>query len=243
MSKVLFRILGLGFIALAAISPSAAQTVDEILGKMVQAQGGTEALLAVKDYAMYGDVQLHQQGMSASFSLYWKAPDKYRQEMQMDAMFIASFFNGDSGWGVHPRAPKGEKLSGAVLKSLKRSALAPSAICDPAKHGLTFELKGRENVSGKDCFVLEMTFPDGFKEQQLVDSQSYFVIKRRFKTAGDSGPVVDAEVLYLGYKKFGGVMFPSVFANVAEGREYNRIRIADIKVNGGLADSLFEPEK
>jgi|GEM_PF-6540208 len=242
MTKRLSSITGLGFLVLTVISPLQAQTVEDILAKMIEARGGAEALFAVKDCAMYGEIQ-YQQGTSATLSIFWKVPGKYRQEMQTDTMLVASFLNGDSGWAVNPRNPRGQKMSGEALKILVRNALPPAAICDPAGHGLVFEIKGRETALGKDCFVLEMTYPDGFKEQQLVDSQSYFVIIKRFKSAGGSGPAVDSEIRYLGYKRFGGVMFPSTYANLADGREYNRVKIADIKVNGGLEDSLFEPEK
>lgn len=242
MSNRLPSMAGLLVLVLAVFSPLQAQTVDEVLAKMIEARGGAEALLAIMDCAMYGEVH-YQQGTSASISQFWKTPDKYRQEMQTDTMFIATFLNGAAGWSINPRNHRGQKMSGEPLKTLVRNALPPAAICDPAKHGLAFELKGRETALGKDCYVLEMTYPDGLKEQQLVDSQSHFVIIKRSRVVMDNGATVDAEVRYLGYKRFGGVMFPSLYANLADGREYNRVKIADIKVNGGLADSLFEPEK
>jgi outer membrane lipoprotein-sorting protein len=222
------------------VSPSLGQTVAEVLEKIVETQGGPEFLKSVKDMTVTGSIDLVQQGMSGSLTIYKKEPDKRRTDIEVMGMLITQAYDGKTAWWVNPQTGSTEELSGQQAEDLKRQSLALVASLDPAKYGLSYKLKNKETVEGKNYLVLEETFPDGLKANLYIDPETYLTHRAKLKVMGPAGTEVDVEQIMSDFRKEGDMMMAHSIITYQSGAEYTKISLKEIKFNTGLEDSLFK---
>ena len=125
---------GLFCIALVGLLFGAAhaQTAGEIQKKMVDAQGGPEALKSVQDLTITGSIDLVQQGMSGTLTVYKKEPDKRRTDIEVMSMIITQCYDGKTAWWTNPQTGTKEVVSGDQAEDLKRQSMPIGASLDPA---------------------------------------------------------------------------------------------------------------
>jgi outer membrane lipoprotein-sorting protein len=244
MMKKSFTASFLCFALIALLfSPAPGQTVDEILKKMIEAQGGSESFKSVKDMTVIGSIDLVQQGMSGALTVYKKEPDKRRVDVEIMGMMITQAYDGIKAWWTNPQTGSTEELSGQQAADLKRQAMPIVASLDPAKYGLSYVFKGKETVEGKEYFVLEETYPDGLKATLYVDSETYLVPKEKAKIMGQGGVEVEVEQVMSDFRKEAEMMMAHTIITYQNGAEYSKISFKDANFNTGLEDSLFVMSK
>src|SRR6266481_4584930 len=102
----------LGFLSITLLlflSPAApAQTVDEIVQKVLDARGGIEKIRAVQSERITGHVSFSQ-GSEGTFVVELKRPLKMHVEISVDGQTIIRVYDGlSSGWLFRPHpGPKG----------------------------------------------------------------------------------------------------------------------------------------
>jgi outer membrane lipoprotein-sorting protein len=224
-------------------SSSSAQTVDEIRKKMIESQGGAEFLRSIKDMTITGSIDVVQQGLSGSLTVYKKEPDKRRTDIELMGMVITQAYDGQKAWWVNPQTGGSEELSGQPATDLKRQAMPITAMLDPSKYGLSFSLKGKETVEGKEYYILEETFPDALKVSQFVDPETYLIHLVRLTSIGQAGAEVKVEQVFSDFKKEGKMTMAHSIVTTQDGAEYTRITFNQVKFNTGLEDSLFMMSK
>jgi outer membrane lipoprotein-sorting protein len=235
---------GLFCIALVGLLFGAAhaQTAGEIQKKMVDAQGGPEALKSVQDLTITGSIDLVQQGMSGTLTVYKKEPDKRRTDIEVMSMIITQCYDGKTAWWTNPQTGNKEVVSGDQAEDLKRQSMPIGASLDPAKYGLSYVSKGKEALEGKEYLVLEETYPDGLKVTIYVDPQTYLIHKLKSKLLS-GGVSYDFEQILSDYKKEGPMAMAHSIVTYQNGAEYSKITFKEFKINAGIADSIFEMGK
>jgi outer membrane lipoprotein-sorting protein len=218
------------------------QTVDEIRAKMLDAQGGKSALESITDRTITGDIEIVQQGLSGTLTIYKKEPDKRRSDIEIMGMVITQAYDGQIAWFTNPQTGSSEELSGEQAEILKRQALPAEASLNPEKYGIKWAYSGKETVDGKDCFVLEQTFADGLTVTLYVDLKTYLTYKSRSMMTNQMGIEVETEQVYSDFKKVNGVVMSHSITSYQDGEEYTIITFTEVKFNTGLEDSLFEME-
>jgi len=153
-------ILSLFFLNFFSLSQESEKAQD-IIEKMVEAQGGTKLLKGIKDMTMTGTFELVQQGLSGPLTFYKKEPDKRRADVELMGMVYTQAYDGTIAWWVNPETGSVEEMNEEQTAEAKRQALPIASILEPEKYGLSYAYKGKEQIEGKDCFVLEQTYPDG----------------------------------------------------------------------------------
>lgn len=240
------RNFGAGFLGLVLVgllfSPGSGQTSDEILKKMLEAQGGREALESVKDLTITGSIELVQQGLSGDLTVYKKEPDKRRTDLVVMGMTITQCYDGKIAWWVNPQTGTTEEVSGEQAADLKRQAMPMTANLEPAKYGLSFLLKGKELLEGKEYVVLEETYPDGLIVLLYVDPETNFIHKMKSKIHA-AGAEFDFEQILSDYRKDGLMTMAHSVLTYQNGTEYSRIAFKEVKFNIGIPDTMFEMAK
>jgi outer membrane lipoprotein-sorting protein len=216
------------------------QTVEEIRAKMLDAQGGKSALSSIKDRTITGDIEIVQQGLSGTLTIYKKEPDKRRSDIEIMGMVITQAYDGKTAWFTNPQTGSSEELSGDQASLLKRQALPAEASLNPEKYGIKWAYTGKETVDGKECFVLEQTFADGLTVTFYVDSKTYLTYKSKSMMPNQMGVEVEAEQVYADFKKVGDVVMAHSITSYQDGEEYTVITFTEVKFNTGLEDSFFE---
>lgn len=242
--KKSFSICLLGFFLLSlVVSLGLGQKAADILEKMIEAQGGRKLLEKIKDSTFSGTMEMIKMGIEGSMTIYHKEPNKLRQDIKFMGKVVTTAFDGETAWTINPDSGNVEELPEKATEQTKRETLdfGNAALLYPEKYGITYTYKEKENIEGKDYFVLDRTFPDGHRATLYVDSKTYLI----FKTLTTSeypmtGMEVEAEILVSDYKKVDGIMIAHSITIFYDGEEFGKMTVAEVSFNSGLEDSLFK---
>jgi outer membrane lipoprotein-sorting protein len=241
MKKTLLWALVGAFVISSLPVPGHGQTAGEVLEKMIQAQAGRTVLEGIKDTTIAGTMELVQQGMNATMTMYQKEPNLLRMDMEVMGMVITQAYDGKKGWSLNPQTGAAQDMDENMNKEFKRQALGNDSLLNPAKYGITYVAKPREKVGDKEYLVLEQTMEDGHKSTLYIDPETY--LPARTKTTALSpmgGGEIQSETVFNDYKKAGDVMVAHSMTIFQDGTEFARMTLTKITYNSGLEDSLFQ---
>ncbi len=242
MKKIfLFGLMTVFFLS-SGVLPGFSQTADEVRIKMIEAMGGEEVLKRGQDITISGTAELTMQGLSGAITIYKKEPNKRRLDFEVMGMIITQAYDGETGWMVNPQTGAVEDMPEQMAAEWKRESMPIDSLLNPQKYGVTYTYKGKEQVEGRDHFVLEQTYPDGFQATIYIDSQTYLVTKSKASLTGPMGDI-EVEQYSSDYKKVNGLTMAHSSVQYRDGEEYLRFTIEGVKFNTGLEDSLFEKDK
>ena len=242
--KKVCSIFLLSFFLLALItSPGSGQTAEEIIKKMIEVQGGKKVFESIKDMTLSGTLEMVQQGLNGSLTVYKKEPDKTRRDIEIMGMTITQAYDGETAWGVNIQTGNTEEMEEQQAAEMKRESFPIVSWLYPEKYGFSFDYKGKEKIEDKDYFVVEETYPDGFKATLYVDAETYLTYKAKVKTMGPMGYEVEAEQFTSDYKKVDGMIIAHSMVSFIEGEEFMEITVTGVKFNTGLEDSFFKMSK
>lgn len=219
--------------------PGLAQSEKEILENMIKALGGREVLSGIKDTRMSGTMEIIQYGISTPYTMYQKEPDKYRMEIEVMGMSIVQVYDGQKAMVTNPQIGEVMELTPDQSEQMRRQALGNDATLNPEKYGITYTYKGKEEVNGKTCHVLEQKFSSGDTATIYVDATTFLPYKTKSKTLSPSGGEIEAEQVLSDYRKVDGTMAAFSITIFQGGVEYVRMTVSEIVYNTGLEDSLF----
>ena len=231
-------VLSLLLISFLAI-PAKSQSAPDILEKMIDAMGGRKALEKIKDTTISGSMELTQMGLNATMTIYQKEPNKSRFDIEVMGMMITQAFDGEVAWAVNPQTGMTEEMPADQAEYMKRQSLGNVVFLDPKKMGITFSYKGKENIEGKDYFVLEQAYADGYKSTLHIDPDTHLAFKGTGLTLNNMGVEVEAETFFSDYKKVDGIMTAHTLVSNQDGEEFMTLTITEVKFNSALEDSLF----
>jgi outer membrane lipoprotein-sorting protein len=239
------RFFSLCFLALFLLglmaSPGFSQKAADILEKMIEAQGGRKVLENIKDVTLSGSIEA--MGMSMTITLYRKEPNKMRRDAEAAGMAMTWAFDGEVAWEIGMGSQKPSEETGKDAEETKRDAQGYAAILHPEKYGITYVLKGKEKIEGKDYFILEQTIPGGIKTSQYVDTETYLIYKIAYTSINAKGVEEKEEQFMSDYKKVDGVMIAHSLTIPSEGGMSAKLTFTKVSFNTGLEDSLFKMKK
>ncbi len=243
MRKIVsFTICGLFLLALLS-APASSQTAKEILGKMIEAQGGAKALEAIKDTTITGSAEMVSMGISGTVTMYQKEPNMMRLDMEFMGMVITQAFDGQIAWMVDPQTGATTQMPENASQEFKRQALGNVSLLNPDKYGIKYEFKGKEKIEDKEYLVLEQTTSDGHKTAIYIDPATYLTYKSKGTALGQSGVEVMAETITGDYKKVDGILIAHSMTVYQDGQEFMKMTMTKVVFNSNLEDSFFKMAK
>lgn len=238
---MIFCVVGIFLLSMTA-TPGNSQTAKEIMQKMIDATGGRKALESVDDSSISGTMELIQEGVSGEVTIYKKEPNKMRIDIEIMGMLITQAYDGNLVWWTNPQTGATEEMPETEAASMKRDALPIDSIFNPEKYGISFEFKGKEQIEGKDHFVIAQTYADGFVALLYVDSKTYLITKTKGTISSAQGEA-EFEQYAADYKKVHGFVVAHTLTTYVNGAEARILIITDVQYNTGLEDSLFVMEE
>ena len=226
-----------------SVSTLSAQSADEIVRKMIDAQGGKKVYESVKDMTLKGTMEVIAQGLEADVTIYKKEPDKRRSDIEIMGMMITSSYDGKMAWGTNQQTMTVEELTGEQAANAKREAMPVIAPLYPEKYGLTHALKGKETIEGKEYWALERGYSDGFKVLIYLDPETYLPYKSFSTVVGLDGMEHEVESIQTDYREVNGLMMAHTTKQIVDGADYLLVTISEVTINTGIEDSLFVMEK
>ncbi|MCC7051284.1 MAG: insulinase family protein [Bacteroidia bacterium] len=212
-------------------------TAQSVVDAYVQAIGGKAKLEKVKDISMKMTVSV--QGMNLEMESYQKAPNKYMSSMKMNGMVLQKqVYDGKRGKASGMQGAK--ELEGDDLKEMESQAVMFNEM-KYAQLGYKMELKGIEEVNGKDAYVLDLTSPTGHKETELYDVKTSLKVKTiKTEDGGQQGPMTSVSEIS-DYREVSGIKFPFEIAQ-SVGPQSMKMKVSSIEVNKKVNDDVFKIE-
>jgi hypothetical protein len=233
----------LGALALAAVvaGPAAAQTVDDLIAKNQDAQGGLARLKAMQSVRMTGKMTIGP-GIDAPIVLEMKRPRQMRIDISVQGMTISQAYDGTTGWMINPMSGRTdpEALPSDMLKLLDEQADMDGPLMDYKAKGNTVELQGVDKAEGADCYKLKVTLKNGDVRTLYIDKDSYLLVKQESKTMMRGSEQL-GDTIVGDYKDVGGlIMAHSIDAGQAGQPARQKMTIDKIDVNIPIDDARFK---
>ncbi len=217
-----------------------AQTADEIVKKMIEAQGGRKTLEGIKDSTYSGSMEMILMGISGSATMYQKEPNMMRMDAEVMGMTFTQAYDGNIAWMTNPQTGATEEMPENAAEYVKREAMGFSSILNPEKFGITFTYKGKEKIEEKEYHVLEQAFADGYKMTHYIDPDTFLTYKTIGMSLNQIGVEVQNETFPSDFKKVENIMVPHTITIYQDGEEYMKITLTEVTFNSGLEDSFFK---
>lgn len=221
--------------------PAAAQTVDEIIAKNIQARGGLEKLKARKTIRLTGKMTVGP-GIEAPVVLEQKRPNNLRIDFTIQGLTGIQAYDGKIGWMIMPFQGKKdpEQMSAEILKDIDDQADLDGPLVDYKEKEHKVELVGKESVEGTDTYKLKVTLKNGTVQYFYLDADSYLEIKGEGKRT-IRGTEMEGESTFGDYKEVEGLMLPhSVESGVKGSPNKQKITVEKVEINPEIDDSRFK---
>lgn len=211
-------------------------TSKKVIDAYVKAIGGEKTLNKISDITIKrtADTQYGK----VSLTTRQKAPNKYNMTAKMGIMTIQEVtFDGTKG---KSKGMQGKKdITGDELDELKEDAVINQEM-QYEKMGYKMDLKGIEEINGKDCFVLELTNTKGKKTTEWYDVQSGLKVRVAKTITTEQGTTVQTTDL-MEYKEIDGIKYPNV-VSTAIGPMPIKLVLESVEVNKKIKDTEFSVE-
>ena len=169
-------LLGLA-VAVTVSAPAAAQTVDELIAKNLQAKGGLEKIKAVQSGRMTGRMTMGP-GVEAPITLELKRPRNTRLEFTVQGHTGVQAYDGKQAWGIPPMANRrAEPLPDEMARDIDAQADLDGPLVDYKAKGHQVELAGKETVDGAETWKLKLTPKGGDAQYVFLDASSFLEIR------------------------------------------------------------------
>jgi hypothetical protein len=233
---------GIAFLATMILGAGAAgaETVDQIVGKNIEARGGLAALKGIKTLRMTGVVSM---GPSAQLGLVmeFKRPRMVRQEFTVPGATGVAAFDGTIGWQVMPFAGKTvpERMTPDERREMEEQAEIEGDLVDWKAKEHVVELLGRESLSGVETWKLRVTLKAGTVRTLWLDATTFLEIQSESKRRID-GKDVEFVSSIGDYRTVSGLRLPYLMENRVKGAPSGqKITLQTVEVNVPIDDGRF----
>lgn len=226
---------------LPGLTPAAAaQTVDEIIAKNLEAKGGIARLKDTRTVRTTGRATM--QGMDVRITTSNKRPYYTLNEMDMNGQTMRQGFDGETLWMAVPGAPPQALPAGPQTEVLKQTSQIDSPLLDYKEKGTKVELAGTESVGERKLHHLVITPEAGPALHYYLDAatglESKIVIE-----AEEAGQMMKMEMRFSDYKTVDGRMMPFTVQQFVNGNQVGQVTFEKVEFNVPLDDAIFRMPK
>lgn len=225
-----------------------AQTVDQILEKYFEAQGGKDKLKSLKGMKMTAKV--NQGGMEIPLEIVNLADGRQYITFSVQGMNIwQNVYDGTSLWSTNFMTMKPEKSDAETTENFKLNiGDFPDVFLDYKTKGYTIELVGKETVDGSETFKLKLTRKpltvDGKKEDNIafyyIDTDNYVTLMVEQEVKSGQGKGMISQSTMSDYQEVDGLLFPFSMTQGFKGTPSNPLTITKIELNPTVDSKAFQ---
>lgn len=242
MKKILFSV-----VLLAILKTTSAQTVDEVIGKYVEAMGGKDKLNAIQSLHLTG-VATMANGNEITTEI-WKVNGKlFRRFTNFGMGSSTTLITDKGGWQTNFRNGGAfEAMPDPQRNNQLYEMDCAGPLVDYASKGHKAELLGKETIDGKECNKIKLTTKEGRELTYFIDTKTNYIDRMSYKgrgrpaTAGGTPEEVEIAVNYSNYDKTAdGYIF--AFSQTMGGNFGGTMTFEKIEVNPKVDDKLYKAE-
>jgi predicted Zn-dependent peptidase len=213
---------------------SADISADQLIDSYVMALTGTSSkkaalkkVKAIKSYIRVSELSSEQIPYALSSTDYFWEGVKEASKMEMPGMVLQkSYYDGVSGYTFSMQNGREDLKAEEVAAKQKASGFMPEL--NYKANGMSYEIKGIENINGEECYVLYTN--DGIAENyDFYNVQSFMKVRStNIRKMGEE--IVETTTSYTDYKEVGGFKFAHSFSLTVGKMTLNGI-VKTIEVN------------
>jgi hypothetical protein len=226
--------------ALALAAPAAqAQTVDEIIGKNIDAKGGAALLKSTQSVRTVGKGTV--QGAEVNIISSTKRPYFFRNEMELAGQKLVQGFDGTTLWMSMGTMPPQQLPPGPQTDALKQASQIDSPLLDYKEKGSTVALGEPLTEEGRKLHHLIVTPKTGPKLHYFIDANTGLEAKMVIDI--DEGQKMSMEMRFSDYKTIEGRTMPFTVTQFMNGNPVGEVKYEKIEFNVPLDETLFRMPK
>ena len=212
--------------------PEAVAEVD----RAIEAQGGA-ALLGMKDLTVDADTLLSSPmgQMQAKITLRIKRPNKWLADVAMGPMKVKQGFDGSKFWFEAMGTVK-EVQGGDAMNVGGVGLLCP--LLEMKEKETSFTTRRDGELDGRPAVLVDAHKEDGTVQTLYLDSETHLLLKSEGVQVTPQGKA-RVETFFRDYKAYGAITVPSHVEGLSDGKKSQEFKVADVKLDTGLEDSLF----
>ncbi|CAG4990762.1 hypothetical protein DYBT9275_00607 [Dyadobacter sp. CECT 9275] len=221
----------------------AAQTVDEIVNKHVDAMGGAAKLAQLKSVRIAADMEVMNMQVPVTTTI---VQDKgFRSETTVQGMTIIQSVNGNTGWAMNPMSgdTKAVALPEEAVKALSAETDL-TGLYNYKQKGYVLTLEGEDEVQGAKVYKVSMTVKGGIKRINYISKDTFYILK--IVSAGNmGGQEITTENVQSNFKQIDGITFAftSEVKNSMMPGATMLAKIKSVEVNSKIDESIFQMPK
>lgn len=211
-------------------------TPETVYAAYISAIGGQKAIKKIKSYEIKGKMDMGMMTLDLNRKIICGKPGKSLMivtAMGMEA--VRQVFDGSTLSLKQMGQPMPADATQLMKAKLETDLAAELSY---GTYGITSTLKGIETSGGKDCYVMEVRYPDGAVAVEYFDVQSGLRHKT-VETSESEGTVNVTESIYKEYMTSKSkVLFPRVISMTSQGQTFE-MTISELVINPKLDPSAF----
>lgn len=191
-------------ITLLVASPAAADSLEEVMGKMYDARGGLKHIKAVES-ARFSGMFVIPGMMEAPMTMEWKRPAKLRMSFDTPQGSGAQVFDGEKGWAMMPGTAGPQEMNAEQVDAMRLEAdVMDGPLVDWQDKGNVVEYLGEADLEGTAVHQLKLTGADGRIVTISLDATTFLPI-RQSGVRKIQGMETEVETYIGDYKKVGAL--------------------------------------
>jgi hypothetical protein len=228
-------VFGLFIISLVLVQFAQAQSVDDVVGKYINALGGKDKLSSLKSVKMTGSMSIQGTDISLTITkLHMKGMRLDISVMGTENYQIVTPDKGTSFMPVQGMASPTD-MTDEQLKAGQSQLDIQSSLLDYKEKGNTVELQGSEKINGADNYKLKVTYKNGISSTYFI-GQSDNRLNKTVSKRTINGEEMEIETTYSNYKQVDGFWFAFTVTSSVQGEtNYDKI-----ETNIPVDESIFK---
>ncbi|HSR54270.1 MAG TPA: hypothetical protein VLV83_25880 [Acidobacteriota bacterium] len=238
------KILILAAVGLALTGVMSAQTVDEVVAKALEAQGGLAKLESIDTTRGTGKIILQGGALSGELRIFNMRPNMIRLEMDLMGSTMVQAYDGENGWQMVPASFGGtgsaQDMGEQEERDFKMGADIDGLLIDYKEKGHEIELVGTEDMEGTEVYHLKITHANGRVVDQYFDTETGLMLKSVSKQYNPQmGQDLEMHQYFSDYKEVDGILFPHAIETKVMGQTAVQIAFEEFVVNPELDAGMF----
>lgn len=231
-NKFLFRLISFTLFILFSqkISAQADISAEEIIAKNMEKMGGELHLAALSTAIFEQTVTMNNQDFPQTLTVINNKALKMETVVPGNKIVVS--LKDTSGWQINPYGTnKVTPLSKAEIRLYKYQADLLGALYKYKEKNITATLEGKDKVSGKEVYKINLLYSNGYKTNVYVSAKDFLVLK-----------IDDAfrEIYFSAYKKAQGYYFPYT-TEIKTKAGSTTVNVLKITVNSIIDEKIFDP--
>jgi outer membrane lipoprotein-sorting protein len=243
-SKIL-RYAGLALLPLTFLLTASAQegglSVDDIVKKHIDANGGMDKIKALQSVKMSGKLVMGGGQMEMTTTIEMKRPNLMRSDTVFQGQSVVQAYDGKTAWTINPftGGADAQKMNDDEAAALIERTDMDGLLIGYKEKGHKITLSGKEDLAGKPAYKLIVVKKNGKTTTIYIDATSFMEVKR-VETGKFMDNEMEMETFISDYKPVNGFLMPYSMDTKTGGNSVFTLTLDKIEANVAIDDAIFK---